>query len=376
MLRVNGRPYIRNRAFSFKGIASQLKVFTPYFKNSVISHVPVFVITMVYLLIALLVAQLEDVPEVKIDFLKVFFQLSFLSLTLAGVIYVIGSIGRMLLYTKPRHPLLQFYQDVKQFISMRTAANFLPLMIAMAVFAITFSYFKLLIPILNPFSWDELFMKADKILHFGNHPYVLIDAAIGSPHVIIFLNIVYNLWFAAVWGFWAWLGLKDHSSTYRMRFMIAFILVWSVGGSLLAIIFSSAGPCYYGLVGNSPDIYEPLMSALGDVNKDFPLWAIATQQNLWNSYTGENQVFLGISAMPSMHNGVIDLVAIASFYYNRFLGWCMSIYATLIFIGSVALGWHYAIDGYAGLVLAFVFWWVAGRVVEVQKFGEPQCVHS
>ncbi len=315
-----------------------------------------------------------DIPKVKIDLLEVFIKLSSLSVILAIITYMIISIAKMLLFTKPKHPLLEAYEDLRQLVSLRTITNFLPLMLSMTVFAVIFSYFKTNIPIVNPFSWDEIFMKADKILHFGNHPYELLNTLAGYPFVTFVLNIIYNIWFVVVWGFWSWLGLKDHNNAYRMRFMIAFFLVWSIGGSLLATIFSSAGPCFYGLLGNYPDIYKPLMSSLENIDKSLPIWAIPTQQMLWQSYTEEAKFFLGISAMPSMHNAAIDLIAIASFSYSRILGWVMSVIAVFIFIGSVCLGWHYAIDGYVGIVLAFVLWWFAGRILNLFNFGS--CLHS
>ena len=38
-------------------------------------------------------------------------------------------------------------------------------------------------------------------------------------------------------------------------------------------------------------------------------------------------------------------------------------FAALIFVGSIHLGWHYAIDGYAGAAVALFGWWAAGRLV-------------
>jgi hypothetical protein len=38
--------------------------------------------------------------------------------------------------------------------------------------------------------------------------------------------------------------------------------------------------------------------------------------------------------------------------------WC------LILVGSVALGWHYAVDGYIGAAIALLFWHVAGWAVK------------
>ena len=45
----------------------------------------------------------------------------------------------------------------------------------------------------------------------------------------------------------------------------------------------------------------------------------------------------------------------------------------LIFLGSIHLGWHYAIDGYFGAALAVVCWWLTGRLIDWhrQKIALP-----
>jgi membrane-associated phospholipid phosphatase len=43
-------------------------------------------------------------------------------------------------------------------------------------------------------------------------------------------------------------------------------------------------------------------------------------------------------------------------------GWFFMAYAAVIMLGSVHLAWHYAIDGYAGIAIAFACWWVAGPI--------------
>jgi hypothetical protein len=39
------------------------------------------------------------------------------------------------------------------------------------------------------------------------------------------------------------------------------------------------------------------------------------------------------------------------------------VFMALVAAGTVALGWHYAVDAYAGILGAVACWWVAGRVV-------------
>jgi drug/metabolite transporter (DMT)-like permease len=47
---------------------------------------------------------------------------------------------------------------------------------------------------------------------------------------------------------------------------------------------------------------------------------------------------------------------------DRRLGWAFTVFTALIFVGSIWLGWHYAADGVAGLLLAATFWLAAGRM--------------
>ena len=66
--------------------------------------------------------------------------------------------------------------------------------------------------------------------------------------------------------------------------------------------------------------------------------------------------------MPSVHNGLAALFALAGFRIHRKLGWAMTVYAGVIWLGSIHLGWHYAIDGLFAFALAWGIWKVAGRV--------------
>ena len=61
--------------------------------------------------------------------------------------------------------------------------------------------------------------------------------------------------------------------------------------------------------------------------------------------------------MPSMHNGTALLFALAGFQVNRTVGWLLLAHAGLIFIGSVVLAWHYAVDAYVAWALTLVLWY-------------------
>jgi len=60
--------------------------------------------------------------------------------------------------------------------------------------------------------------------------------------------------------------------------------------------------------------------------------------------------------MPSMHVSVATLLALLYLNLNKFFGTIMIIYALLIQIGSVHLGWHYAVDGYISSTVTIILW--------------------
>jgi hypothetical protein len=150
---------------------------------------------------------------------------------------------------------------------------------------------------------------------------------------------------------------------YRQRALLAFLLMWIVAGTALAALGASAGPCYYGEVVAGLNPYADLLAAL-DSTSGQVLWARANQYNIWNAYqTGIWYPVAGISAMPSMHVGMAVLWALVAWGRSRRLGFVLACYALVIQIGSVLLGWHYAVDGYVAALVAVALWKAAGAAV-------------
>jgi membrane-associated phospholipid phosphatase len=85
------------------------------------------------------------------------------------------------------------------------------------------------------------------------------------------------------------------------------------------------------------------------------------QDTLWQSYT-QGGLVAGISAMPSMHNATALLLALVGARIDWRLGILLWIHCALIFIGSIHLAWHYAVDNYVGWAIALACWWLARPV--------------
>jgi hypothetical protein len=244
----------------------------------------------------------------------------------------------------------------------------------LAPMMIVFACMKMEIPAIHPFAWDATFARWDRVLGAGRMPWEILQPVLGFAPVTIGLNFVYDAWFAIMFAVLMWEGFLPLNCTRRLQYLLAFAFVWFFGGSVLAIVFSSAGPCFYHyLHHNSP--YAAQMAYLHGIGSKW-VWSLWVQDALWQSYkTGMGEIS-GISAMPSMHVAIAALLAILGLRTNRKLGIALSIYTGLILIGSVHLAWHYAVDSIAGVGIAALCWLVAGAVARgwfafVERGADP-----
>lgn len=285
------------------------------------------------------------------------------ALPMAVFVLLIVRFFQYAVYIKPDSPARQLLADVRAvFSNARRTVNALPVFLALVLENKAAMDLKANIPALVPFSWDEFFMKADRALHFGHDPWQLIQPVLGFPIVTFIISVGYNAWLLLLFFLWAWFAFDRNCTELRTRFFLSFILTWMIGGGLMAVYFSSAGPVYYALLGLKPDPFAGLLQYLEAANEQFPIWALNVQALLWEQYTTNAPHYVGISAFPSMHNAMVALFAFTFFKLNRTLGYIMAAYAALILLGSVHLGWHYAIDGYASIALAALCWWVSGKI--------------
>ena len=67
--------------------------------------------------------------------------------------------------------------------------------------------------------------------------------------------------------------------------------------------------------------------------------------------------------MPSLHVATPVLFALLGWRTHRWLGVAFTIYAAIVLVGSVHLGWHYAVDGYASIIAVPLIWKGSGAAV-------------
>ncbi len=293
-----------------------------------------------------------------------------LAMPVFAIVFVLGRIVYIMVAVRPRHLTRHIIADFRHTVlTPERLLAALPVFLALPVFASMFTSVKAMIPLLHPFAWDATLAALDRTLHAGRQPWEWLQPLLGHPYVTSAVNIVYNAWLIVMYGVWMWQAFSTKAPSLRMQFFLSFVVSWVLLGNVLATLLSSAGPCYFGRVADGPDPFAALMAYLREVGAHLPVWSLQTQEMLWqDSLRPGVELGSGISAMPSMHVATSVLFALLGWRVSRRLGFAFTAFAAVIMLGSVHLGWHYAVDGYVGAAGAAAVWYAVGRLLSRDGF--------
>ena len=216
------------------------------------------------------------------------------------------------------------------------------------------------------FQYDRLQADIDAMLHFGVDPWRLFYALAGTPLARSVIEYNYNVvWFILNFGALFYVATSPRADGVRVRYLAMFLFVWIVCGNLLAGLFLSAGPAYYGDVTGDYTRFGAQLAFLAESTGQHS--AAAYQEYLWTLYTSNDAGFGGgISAFPSVHVGLVAMNAFFLAERSRIWGSIGFAYVALVAFSSVYLAWHYAIDGYASLLVVAL-----GHVTMRRFWGSP-----
>lgn len=277
--------------------------------------------------------------------------------------WLISAIVFSVAQARPERPLLFVAGKMRSEWQLAKRLRYaLPVLLAAPVFMSAFTSMKSAIPAIVPFYADPWAMKADELIH-GGPVWELLHPLLGYPIVTVMINFFYHLWFLVFNIVLIFAAFMVGDDRLRARFLVAFVLTWAILGTALAIPLSSVGPCYYAIFYGS-DPFAGLMNYLNEANQQYPIWALTAQSALLTAHTAaEPGLGRGISALPSLHVAVAVLLVMFSWSFAKIWRVLSILFLATIMLGSVHLGWHYAIDGYISLALVPVIWWISERIV-------------
>jgi hypothetical protein len=240
--------------------------------------------------------------------------------------------------------------------------------ILFALLMVSFNAFKQMDLPLAGYWFDPIAANVDRTIFFGFDAWQVTHGLFASPAATLAFGTAYHGWFVPMsLGVILCAWMPRHTFHVRTQYLLSYLAVWIVIGSILAFLLPSAGPCYYTrLVAPAPDFDALTRQLLHDQQAGgSPLIALRIQAMLFKYRSAAHlEVGGGISAMPSVHVALAVLFALAGFRLNRLLGWVLALYAIVILIASVDLGWHYAIDGVVATGVTFAIWHACGRIAE------------
>ena len=247
-------------------------------------------------------------------------------------------------YGGEQHPTRRLIREAPRYYGFAAGVVLVGLQAAVLTWA------KVMLPLAIPFWADPMLANLDHAL-FGQDPWVLAVKLFGwaAP----FFDQVYVSWAPTKFGTLIILLVLPESRA-KSRALVAYFLLFAliVFGQYA---FSSAGPIFYAQFG------------FGDRFEHLPIepWVRTARDYLNHDYLKVGgDPGGGISAWPSFHVAGAFWTAQVWNSWNRRLGIFGFAWFAIILIGSVLLGWHYAVDGIAGVLMAVGAWAVAPRIVD------------
>lgn len=236
------------------------------------------------------------------------------------------------------------------------------LFLVVPAFHRAFTVIKSSLVLVIPYWADPYLLRLDSAVH-GGLPHTHLSRWLAHDGFVIGLDRAYLGWHFLLLATVFWVAMQSDAA-YRLRAMIAFLATWVLLGNVLAGALNSAGPWAYGLVTGLPSPYTGLTDRLQAVHATSHLYLFAVEHRLWANYSaGHIGLGSGISAMPSLHVAMPILGALVARPKSRTMAGLLAAYALVILVGSVALAWHYAVDGYLSLLLVPLIWLWSGRVM-------------
>jgi PAP2 superfamily len=229
----------------------------------------------------------------------------------------------------------------------------------------TYFWIKLVVPLLHPRLYDQELWNIDQRMFLGLSPNILFLNVFSKGFVLQVIDWAYARIFFVSMSVAFMFFLSSPSRRLRAAFSTGNTLLW-LAGAWLYMLVPSLGPAF-----RFPEVWLPFAYGL-DITQHFQAFLMKNYQSVLRLPRGGSvrdvQLMLGIAAFPSLHVGF----QMFAFLWMRRL-WIygeivFGVFALVILIGSVVTGWHYLIDGIAGIAMAAVCYLIAARAWRIRRW--------
>jgi membrane-associated phospholipid phosphatase len=222
-----------------------------------------------------------------------------------------------------------------------------------------YTWAKCSIPFAVGYGWEKTWADADHLL-FGMDAWRWAHAIFPASTAQ-----AWTFFYAVIWGF-ALVFSGALVSVFASRrfvatFFTAMMMSWLIGGIAMAYALSAAGPVFAHLADPAlADRFLPLREHLAGILPADNMVSI-TQRYLAAGM--DVKIALkggGVSAMPSMHIATASIFLVAA-RRTRWVTLAL-LFLALTLLGSVYLGYHYAVDAPVAAIVAVICWLATSRL--------------
>ena len=264
-----------------------------------------------------------------------------------------------LLYrARPKSPISFLFAQIASGAWLVNVARGIPMLAALVVMMPVFSAMKSSIGLFNSYHWDATWIAADQAIH-GTDAWRLLQPVLGFPLVTSLLSVAYHGWLFLVFAGSTYFCFFAKDRELRAQYFIGYFAIWTIVGAAMATAFASFGPCFLApLTGDHR--FDEQMAYLYKANEQHPVFVLVVQEKLltWHQH-GSHGLASGISAMPSMHVSMAMLFALSISKVSKIAGVGAWVFVLTIFVASVHLAYHYAVDGYVAAAATLAIWTLA-----------------
>lgn len=211
--------------------------------------------------------------------------------------------------------------------------------------------------LLHPRLFDPVFKRLDDLLHRGGGDFLAWVTAFHSPSATtVLFYVYYYAWAALAVPLAVALARPAAAGAALARRTFAALGLCYIAGVFLYLAFPSLGPAlvepgrYASLAGTTVfTLQQSMSSALRHIVQNPQAPAVP---------------FFGLAAFPSLHLATSSLGLFVAWKTWRPLLLLLVPWNLAIAASAVYFGWHYVVDFYPALALAWGAWWAAGSLVE------------
>lgn len=295
---------------------------------------------------------------------------------LAAIALLVIDSARLLFRERPARPAAFLVATYRARLSRPQILASMPMLALVIGFMPFFSTLKSIIPLFNAYTWDATFIAWDRALFFGLDAWEVLQPVLGYPPVTALLALIYHAWFLLLYVGTLFVLFWPSAAAVRRQYLLAFFLIWTVVGGFLAAVFASVGPCFLEpILGDAT--FADQMTYLAAADNAAPVMTLDVQAMLLGRHqAGAGGLGSGITAMPSMHVALAMLFWLMIRRVSPRAGKAFGLFFAVIWIASVHLAYHYAVDGLIAAIATYALWrlslWTIARWDAVaEHFAQP-----